>query len=168
MLTLFQLPSEVFLELSAGNRCLGRVYIQLWCHLRRAQHFQALCLGSLGPSYVGASFVVSSQNQERETLDVQKYMLPDGNTSNKVLMTDLEWGGRFAGPANEGTIMGSYYGVDTHGFGICTRSHLGGTFQCPFGEVSSGMEVVRAAIRHEPVSEVTITDCGLVIPELKP
>ncbi|XP_071516934.1 tripartite motif-containing protein 10-like isoform X2 [Panulirus ornatus] len=161
-------PSEVFLEFSAGNQCVGRVYIQLWCHLRRAQHFQALCLGTFGASYVGASLIVSSYNHERETLDVRKYILPDGSASNKVLMTDLEWGGRFEGPANEGIVMGSYYGVGTHGFGICTRCQPNGTFQCPFGEVLSGMEVVRAVISHEPISEVTITDCGLVIPELVP
>ncbi|XP_042231986.1 uncharacterized protein LOC121872923 [Homarus americanus] len=163
-----QLPTEVFLELSVGKQSLGRVYIELWTHLRRAQQFLALCLGSLGSSYVGASFVVTAHNQERETLDVRRYVLPDGSTSNRILMSDLEWGGRFSGPAKKRTVMGSFYGTDTHGFGICTRGQPLGTFQCPFGRVSSGMGVVEVAVRHNPITEVTITDCGIVIPDLIP
>ncbi|KAK8732628.1 hypothetical protein OTU49_006849 [Cherax quadricarinatus] len=161
-----QVPSEVFLELNVGGRCLGRVYIRLMSHLRRAQQFLLLCLGSLGPSYIGATFFITAHNQERETLDVRRYVLPDGSTSNKILMSDLEWGGRFAGPAKERVVMGSFYGNDTHGFGICTRGQPGGVFQCPFGEVMSGMEVVKAAVRHDPISEVVITDCGMVVPDL--
>nr|XP_045614357.1 tripartite motif-containing protein 65-like isoform X2 [Procambarus clarkii] len=161
-----QMPSEVFLELGVDGRCLGRVHILVQTHLRRAQQFMLLCLGILGPSYVGASFVITAPNQERETLDSRRYVLPDGSTSNRILMADLEWGGKFAGPAKEGVVMGSYYGTDTHGFGICTRGQLGGVFQCPFGEVLSGMEVIRAAVRHDPVTDVTITDCGLVVPDL--
>ncbi|XP_071516758.1 uncharacterized protein [Panulirus ornatus] len=160
-----KLPTEVFLQVSIRNRCLGRVYIRLWCHLRRAQHFQAICNGTLGPTYVGASFTISSHGQEREALDIPKYVLPNGDKSSKVLMTELEWGGRFTGPANEGVVMGSCHGEDTHGCGICTRGQPGGTFKCPFGEVLSGMDIVKAAINHEPISEVTISDCGLVIPE---
>ncbi|XP_045131948.1 E3 ubiquitin-protein ligase TRIM32-like isoform X1 [Portunus trituberculatus] len=39
---------EVFLDLRAGERPLGRVYITLWGHMRRAQQFMALCLGTYG------------------------------------------------------------------------------------------------------------------------
>lgn len=154
--------------MSVRGQSIGRIFIQVRPHLRRAQQFILLCLGAFGPTYTGSSFVISNHNQERETLDVRKYMLPIGTSCNKILMSDLEWGGIYAGPVKEGLVMGSYYGPDTFGFGICTRGQSGGTFQCPFGEVVSGMDVVQAVMRHEPIHMVSISDCGMVIPDFNP
>ncbi|XP_071532109.1 uncharacterized protein [Panulirus ornatus] len=162
-----KLPSEVFLELSVAGRCLGRVYIKLWGHLRRAHQFLALCLGTLGPSYVGASFShVAYMKKARESLCCKEYRSSDGKSCTRELMNDLEWGGEFARTPQEGLVIPLSKNIDEHGFGICTRGQLEGRFHCPFGEVTSGLKFVRAAIRHDPVTEVTITDCGLVIPDL--
>ncbi|XP_071532095.1 uncharacterized protein [Panulirus ornatus] len=164
-----QLPSEVFLELSVAGRCLGRVYIKLWGHLRRAHQFLALCLGTLGPSYVGASFShVAYMKKARESLCCKEYRSSDGKSCTRELMNDLEWGGEFARTPQEGLVIPLSKNIDEHGFGICTRGQLEGRFHCPFGEVTSGLKFVRAAIRHDPVTEVTITDCGLVLPDLTP
>nr|XP_053650229.1 uncharacterized protein LOC128700797 [Cherax quadricarinatus] len=164
-----QLPSEVFLELSNGQRCLGRVYIQLWCHMRRAQQFLALCLGTMGPSLVGAHFrSVSDADKERETIWCTEYASPDGGTGYRELMLDMEWDGEHRREPREGLVVAYSNDVNDYGFGICTKGKPGANFSSPFGEVSSGLEVVRAAVGHEPVTEVTITDCGLVIPDLTP
>lgn len=74
---------------------------------------------------------------------------------------NLEWGDEYAKPAREGMLIGVKDGV----FGICTRGQPGGVFQCPFGEVSSpkDLEIVRKAARHEPVSDVIIFNCGILI-----
>lgn len=162
-----QLPSEVFLELSAGGRCLGRVYIQLWSHLRRAHQFLALCLGTLGPSHVGASFKsVSDMDKERETIWCTEYCSPGGGTGYRALMLDMEWDGEYGSEPRQGLVVAYSNDVNNYGFGICTRGKPGANFSSPFGQVSSGLEVVQSAVRHDPVTEITITDCGLVIPDL--
>ncbi|XP_063852671.1 tripartite motif-containing protein 59-like [Scylla paramamosain] len=57
----------VFLDLRAGDRPLGRVYIELWGHMKRAQQFMALCLGTYGPSYRDTRFDgVSSRGEAGE------------------------------------------------------------------------------------------------------
>ncbi|XP_042231984.1 tripartite motif-containing protein 6-like isoform X2 [Homarus americanus] len=162
-----QMPSEVFLELSVGSRCLGRVYIKLWSHLRRAQQFLALCLGSMGPSHIGASFKkISDKNKERETIWCTEYYSRSGEMGYRALMLDMEWEGEYSKIPEEGLVVGYSNDINDYGFGICTKGKPGANFSGPFGEVSLGMEVVHAAVRYEPVTEVTITDCGLVIPDM--
>ncbi|KAK3858603.1 hypothetical protein Pcinc_035219 [Petrolisthes cinctipes] len=162
-----QLPSEVFLELSIGSRSLGRVYIRLWSHLRRAQQFLALCLGTLGPSYLGASFShVAYMKKPKETLCCKEYLHSDGTPGKQELFNNLEWGGEFAKDPTKGFVIPLSKNIDEHGFGICTQSQPGGTFHCPFGEVVSGLRVVTQAIKHNSVTEVRISQCGMVLPDL--
>ncbi|KAK4322592.1 hypothetical protein Pmani_006670 [Petrolisthes manimaculis] len=167
-----QLPSEVFLELSADGRCLGRVYIHLWNHLRRAQQFLALCLGTLGPTYLGArASKVINKNVEREMFIFEYHMESNKASSGRPIFTDLEWGSNYVKPVKEGILMTFEPGRGaatsmTTSFGICTREQPGGVCTCPFGEVVSGLEVVKAAVTHDPVTEVIITHCGLVLPDL--
>lgn len=162
-----KVPSEVFLELGVGGICLGRVYISLWCHLRRAQQFLALCMGTMGPSYVGSCFShVAYKGKPKETLCCREYWTESDGPGMKELLADLEWGDQYTKEPSNGLLIPLSKFIDQHGFGICTRGQTGATFQCPFGEVMSGMEVVLAAVKHHPVTEVTITHCGLVLPEL--
>ncbi|XP_050738587.1 E3 ubiquitin-protein ligase TRIM17-like isoform X1 [Eriocheir sinensis] len=163
----FQVPSEVFLELAVGGSCLGRVYISLWTCLRRAQQFFALCMGTMGPSYIGSTFShVAYQGHAKETLCCEEYVTESGEQGTKELMADLEWGDEYRGEPRTGLLIPLSKFVDQHGFGICTKGRPGGSFNCPFGEVVAGMEVVLAAVRHHPVTDVTITHCGLVLPRL--
>lgn len=162
-----KVPSEVFLELGVGGICLGRVYISLWCHLRRAQQFLSLCMGTLGPSYVGACFShVAYQGKPKETLCCKEYWTESDGPGTRELLADLEWGESHSEEPRTGLLIPLSKMVDQHGFGICTRGKPGGAFHCPFGEVVAGMEVVLAAVQHHPVTEVTITHCGLVLPDL--
>lgn len=162
-----QVPSEVFLELAVGGSCLGRVYISLWTGLRRAQQFFALCMGTMGASYLGSTFShVAYQGKAKETLCCKEYITESGETGTKELMVDLEWGDEHSCEPRPGLLIPLSKYVDQHGFGICTKGKPGGSFDCPFGEVVAGMEVVMAAVRHHPVTEVTITHCGLVLPRL--
>ncbi|XP_071516705.1 uncharacterized protein [Panulirus ornatus] len=164
-----KLPSEVFLELGVGGRCLGRVYICLWTNLRSAQHFLALCLGVLGPSHVGAYFrSISDKDKERETIWCTEYRLKNGDKCDKALMTDLEWGGEHSRVPREGLVVLYTNDVHNYGFGICTTGKEDASFSGPFGEVLSGMDVVRRAVNHDPVTHVNITDCGVIIPDLAP
>ncbi|XP_071550778.1 uncharacterized protein [Panulirus ornatus] len=166
----------VFLELSAGRQYLGRIVIRLWGRLRRAQHFKALCLATLGPSYVGSRFeYVGNRDQPGEYIVTGGYMTQEPcwmlegakleTRSTRGLMENLEWGGEFVGEEREGLLQGAGGGHPEYDslFCICSRSDPAGESQCPFGEVMSGMEVVRMAVSHDPVSEVAISRCGLLI-----
>ncbi|XP_042206093.1 peptidyl-prolyl cis-trans isomerase 2-like [Homarus americanus] len=156
---------EVFLELGVEGRCLGRVYIQLWWHLRRAHHFLALCLGTLGPSYVGSNFKnVVNKGEGKEHVQAGDYITPDGSKSGQGLMDNLEWGGEHRGKAREGVVAGASCGSQNLDacFLICTIAHPDRHFKCPFGQVVSGLRLVRQVVNIDPISQVTITDCGFV------
>ncbi|XP_063588387.1 uncharacterized protein LOC134765632 [Penaeus indicus] len=166
---ILQESPEVFLDLCAEGRRLGRIYIRLWGHLRRARHFLALCLGSLGPSFRGSKFSkVESKDKAGECLRVSHYMSAEGAMSAMGLMEGLEWGGDHCLPKRAGLVVAASGGKPEYDgcFDICTRDHPAKKFSCPFGEVAGGaegMEVVREAARHEPVTEVSISEVGVVL-----
>ncbi|XP_050723797.1 tripartite motif-containing protein 5-like isoform X1 [Eriocheir sinensis] len=160
----FQMPSKVFLELSVGGRCLGRVFISLWCHMRRAQQFLALCMGTMGPTLLDAT----ASEKVRNTL-VWRYVVDgDNKARTQALLTNLEWGGQYVKPDTEGYVSGIDFGntQNSVSFGICTQSSPGVNLHAPFGRVVSGLEVVKAAFQHNPITKVTITNSGLVLPRL--
>ncbi|KAK4313018.1 hypothetical protein Pmani_015592, partial [Petrolisthes manimaculis] len=89
---------EAFLDLSVGERKLGRVYIRLWGHMRRAHNFLALCMGTHGPSYRGAKFEeVFSRGLKGECLHAGPYPTPEGPLSAQGVMDQLEWDGKYKG-----------------------------------------------------------------------
>ncbi|KAK4321813.1 hypothetical protein Pmani_007440 [Petrolisthes manimaculis] len=88
------MPSEVFLELSVGGRCLGRVYIHLWTEMRRAHQFLTLCMGTLGPSYRGAkSREVRNQGKPGEVM-VFPYHVESDREINEAIFSNIERGDR--------------------------------------------------------------------------
>ncbi|XP_045595555.1 tripartite motif-containing protein 3 [Procambarus clarkii] len=157
----------VFLEVKAGERRLGRVYITLAGKMRRAQQFQALCLGSLGPSYRGTRFDgISEKGEPGEYVRGGDYQ-GKGGLGGEALMDNLEWGGEWCRPKASGQVCG-VGGEEQRKFGslfaICLRDNPDDIFKCPFGEVTEGLEVLEVACRHQPFNVVHIADCGLVIP----
>lgn len=124
-------------------------------------------MGTMGPSYVGSRFShVAYKNKPKETLCCREYWTESDGPGMKELLVNLEWGDQYTKEPRKGLLIPLSKFIDQHGFGICTRGQIGATFSCPFGEVVSGMEVVTVAVQHDPVQEVTITHCGLVLPEL--
>ncbi|XP_042217008.1 uncharacterized protein LOC121862751 isoform X1 [Homarus americanus] len=162
---------EVFLDLTAKGRPLGRVYIKLWGQLRRAQHYLALCMGTHGPSYRGAKFEeVYSRGLKGECLHGGPYLTPRGDLSAQGVMDNLEWDGKFKGPQQKGLLVGAGSGRPDRDscFDICTIENTFRSFACPFGEVTGGWDTVLAAVAHRPVREVTMYDVGVVMPDLAP
>ncbi|CAL4062403.1 unnamed protein product [Meganyctiphanes norvegica] len=158
---------EVFLDLSSECEYFGRVYIQLWGHLRRANQFLALCLGTLGPTYMIDShfFEAYGRNQPGECLHGGEYMI-NNRKSGQGLMEDLEWGDQWQLTQEEGMIVGAGNGRAERNtcFDICTIGNPLKEFACPFGRVISGLDVVKRAIHHNPVRQVTISECGFLVP----
>lgn len=165
MCSLFQLPSEVFLELSAGDKCLGLVYISLWKQLRRAQQLLALCLGTLGPSYLGAQGRVI-QTDGGKYLSFHYYQSSDGCEGSQHILTNLERGPMYEKPTKPGLVMhtrrNDVFGCDDYtSLSICIETCNEGSSKCPLGEVVAGMEVLETAVTQRE-STVTITQCGLL------
>ncbi|CAL4184298.1 unnamed protein product, partial [Meganyctiphanes norvegica] len=158
---------EVFLDVTANGKNLGRIYIRLWSHLRRAQNFLELCLGTSGISYKQAKFNTFTRvNTPGETMDGGDYISADNPSvfESKSHLKNLEWGGDYAKPRQRGMILGAGAGKSEHDarFAICTKDDPGQVFQCPFGEVVAGLSVVDKAIQLK--SENTkISDAGLVV-----
>ncbi|CAL4062073.1 unnamed protein product [Meganyctiphanes norvegica] len=158
---------EVFLDLSYGNNSIGRVYIKLWRHLRRAQHFLELCLGLRGPSYKGAKFTerkFCTDDFPFEYIVAGKYNY-DGFYSSRGIMDNLEWGEDHKGPRKRGIIIGASYGEAEKDalFAFCTQD-AEGEFKCPFGEVINGMDIIDKAMQKATLKELIITDAGMVLP----
>ena len=53
--------------------------------------------------------------------------------------------------------------VGPAGFQICTRDDKGSFFPRALGIVIQGMNVVMAATQHEPITEVMVTDVGVIV-----
>lgn len=171
------MPREVFLELSVGDRCLGCVYIRLWCHLRRAQQFLALCMGTLGPSLLKAK----ASDKVRNMIVFRSAVDKNNQSVSHALLTGLEWGSKHSKSEAEGLVTGltsydnkvydynkrcNFYPNADLAFGICTQGQTDTVLNAVFGKVVEGLEVVKEAFQHNPVSEVTITSCGMVMPGL--
>lgn len=158
---------EVFLDLKAGERPFGRVYISLWGQMKRAQQFMALCLGTYGPSYRGTKFDgVSGRGEPGEYVRGGDYTGKKG-LGGEALMDNLEWGGTWSMKMEAGQVCG-VGGEEERKFGalfaICLKSNPDNIFRAPFGMVTSGMEAVEVACRHQPFDMVRVADCGVVIP----
>ncbi|KAK3886253.1 hypothetical protein Pcinc_009586 [Petrolisthes cinctipes] len=175
------MPSEVFLELSVGGKCLGRVYINLWTNKRWAQQFLTLCMGTLGPSYRGAmSSKVRNQGKPGENM-VFPHHVESGRANEQAIFSNVKLE-EYQTTVVEGLlgvpdtqyqpqtyrhfIPYNYQTLDncqTSGFVIYTIGSPRGFPVIPFGKVFSGLDVVKAAVRHTPKS-ITISNCGLVLP----
>ncbi|XP_053641045.2 E3 ubiquitin-protein ligase TRIM50 [Cherax quadricarinatus] len=157
----------VFLDIKAGERRLGRVYITLVGKMKRSQQFQALCLGTLGPCYRGTRFDgMSEKGQPGEYLRGGDYQ-GKGGLGGEALMDNLEWGREWSQPKTAGQVCG-VGGEEQRKFGslfaVCLRDNPDDVFKCPFGNVTEGLEVLQVACRHEPFNVVHVGDCGLLIP----
>ncbi|MPC09100.1 Tripartite motif-containing protein 72 [Portunus trituberculatus] len=159
---------EVFLEVAVGERHLGRIYIKLWGHLRRAHNFLALCMGTHGPSYRGAKFdEVFSRGLKGECLHAGPYPTPSGELSAHRVMDALEWDGEFKGIQRKGLVVGAGSGRPDRDacFDICTIENPSRHFACPFGEVVDGWPTITAILEYRPLRAVTMVDVGVVVPD---
>lgn len=161
---------EVFLELSVGGEALGIVYIKLWGHLRRAQNFMLLCLGTLGPSFVGSHLLpVTMRGTPSEAVGAGMYRDARGQMSAMPLLTGLEWGGNYSVPETRGLLVASSGGRPEEDslYSIVTGSGSKGAISpCKFGWVTSGLEYLKEATHYNPVEQVRVSQCGLVLPRL--
>nr|XP_045589066.1 uncharacterized protein LOC123751008 [Procambarus clarkii] len=154
-----------FLDLGWAGSTRGRVTIRLTPDTPLARQFVLLCTGQRGHTYRNTKLLwVEDKGQPGECVVGGDYESNDGK-GGAPLLPHLQ------GPYRESVRAGAVLCCDDPRgprcaqFTITTRDEQGG-HQWPdvFGDVVSGLDVVRAAVNHSNITEVTVVDCGVVLP----
>ncbi|XP_066956756.1 neurofilament medium polypeptide-like isoform X2 [Macrobrachium rosenbergii] len=155
----------VFLDIGSDDHTLGRVYIKLWGHLRRANNMLLLCLGDKGRSLRNSRFFkVMNADGPGERLLGGDYEYNDGR-GGEALIDDLEYQGKYSMPMEMGLITSATGGnraMDSQ-FYICTEEDLNRQFACPFGRVFVGLPILKEAVWVSATTPIYIQDCGVVL-----
>ena len=154
---------EVFMSLSirgrrsVPTRHLGRIRIALKGRSNNAAQFLALCLGTPAPgvSYHCARF----SNVDVKGENGEHLCMSSDSRCNRSYVNDLE-----EVTCMEECLKGLVCRVGPAGFQICTRDSPRIFYPRPLGKVVQGLDVVMEAIQHEPVTEVMISDVGVIVP----
>lgn len=155
----------MFLDIEYEQRMLGRVYITLFGHLRRANNFLLLCTGETGASLKSSKFFeVCNPEAPGERLKGGDYEFNNGR-GGEALVEELEFGGDYAQPMEAGMITagGSGHRCFDSQFLICTEGDPNRNFACPFGVVTSGLSYLKEAVWLVVTKEIWIEECGVLL-----
>ena len=129
----------------------------------RAQQFFFMCTGEKGPSYKGTRFSASHVGEPGEVIFGGTYSFNNKITGTSILplMTDDDLGTRLctSGLVWVLPITSPSYGTI---FCVTLRSMPGKLFNGVMGEVVSGLAILRAAVLHRPIEDITVKDCGII------
>ncbi|XP_069180692.1 uncharacterized protein [Procambarus clarkii] len=155
-----------FLDLGWAGSTRGRVTIRLTPDTPLARQFVLLCTGQRGHTFRNTKLLrVWNKGQPGECVVGGDYESNDGK-GGAPLLPDLRGQYRESGQAGA---VGSWWGLPggptSAQFVIATRDRQAGhLWPYVFGDVVSGLDVVRAAVNHSDITEVTVVDCGVVLP----
>ncbi|XP_069176992.1 uncharacterized protein [Procambarus clarkii] len=154
-----------FLDLGWAGSTRGRVTIRLTPDTPLARQFVLLCTGQRDHTYRNTKLLqVWGKGQPGERVGGGDYESNDGE-GGAPLLPFLQ--GQYRESGRAGAVWSRYVlgGPRSAQFAIITRDLQGG-HQWPyvFGDVVSGLDVVRAAVNHSDITEVTVVDCGVVLP----
>ncbi|XP_069192278.1 uncharacterized protein [Procambarus clarkii] len=154
-----------FLDLGWAGSTRGRVTIRLTPDTPLARQFVLLCTGQRGHTYRNTKLLrVWNKGQPWECVVGGDYESNDG-CGGAPLLPDLQ--GQYRGSGQAGVVLawGELGGPWSAQFVITTRDRQDGVqWLNVFGDVVSGLDVVRAAVNHSDIREVTVVDCGVVLP----
>ncbi|KAK8741426.1 hypothetical protein OTU49_002215 [Cherax quadricarinatus] len=155
----------VFLDLAWEGSSGGRVYIKLsnTATNQWAQQFLALCTGQQGPTYANTRFLGVFRHVHEEGVLAGDYEHNNGN-GGAALQPGLA-SSQCSGKWTEGTVAGRREDDETAAqFYIITRANAGSVGQAVLGQVESGLGVVRSAVSLRDIRQVSVIDCGVVLP----
>lgn len=156
----------VFLDLGWAGSPRGRVYIRLSPDTGLAKQFLLLCTGERGPSYASSRILgVWNKSTEFEMVGGGDYDCNSGQ-GGAPLLQGLKNCEEYKRPAAAGTVR-ALHGPESNKcaqFSISTRDCPSREWHWAFGHVETGIEVVRSAANHRNIREVTVMDCGVVLP----
>ncbi|XP_069193505.1 tripartite motif-containing protein 5-like isoform X2 [Procambarus clarkii] len=154
-----------FLDLGWAGSTRGRVTIRLTPDTPLARQFVLLCTGQRGHTYRNTKLLeVWDQGQPGEWVEGGDYESNDGE-GGAPLLPDLQ--GQYRESGQAGAVWARWRPGDPRSaqFTITTRDRQDGyLWSHVFGDVVSGLDVVRAAVNHSDIREVTVVDCGVVLP----
>ncbi|KAK3858348.1 hypothetical protein Pcinc_035459 [Petrolisthes cinctipes] len=158
-----------FLDLTWGKSASGRVFIRLLGQISRAQNFLKMCTGENGPSFRGTRFHrMWWKGQPGEHIWAGDYDKGDG--SGGILPSDLsEDNEKYPEschklPITAGLVAGTYVKqCNSSIFRIYTKESKDTMEDAAFGRVEFGLQVLDAAIKHNKITDITISDCGIII-----
>ncbi|XP_069167133.1 uncharacterized protein [Procambarus clarkii] len=153
-----------FLDLGWAGSIRGRVTIQLTPDTPLARQFVLLCTGQRGHTYRNTKLLwVECKGEPGEFVEGGDYESNDGK-GGAPLLPDLQ--GQYRESDQAGAVWARYVpgGPRSAQFAITTRNDQGDQWSDVFGDVVSGLDVVRAAVNHSDITEVTVVDCGVVLP----
>ena len=121
----------------------------------------ALCMGTMKQSLLNI--------KAEKSRKIGNFLAFINIADNEPLITNLESEYEYSTAEMVGYVTGLNFGPGGYKcatFGICTNETVDVAMCGPFGRVTEGLDVVQAAFEHNPITEVTITDSGLVLPGL--
>ncbi|XP_069161662.1 tripartite motif-containing protein 59-like isoform X1 [Procambarus clarkii] len=152
-----------FIDLGWAGSTRGRVTIRLTPDTPLARQFVLLCTGQRGHTYRNTKLLqVCYKGLPGEWVEGGDYESKDG-WGGAPLLPDLQGLYRRSGRAGAVWSLWGLGDPRCAQFVITTRDSR---VQCArvFGDVVSGLDVVRAAVNHSDIREVTVVDCGVVLP----
>ncbi|XP_069192238.1 uncharacterized protein [Procambarus clarkii] len=149
-----------FLDLGWAGSTRGRVTIQLTPDTPLARQFVLLCTGQQGHTYRNTKLLqVWNKGQLGECVVGGDYKSNDGE-GGAPLLPDLQEQYRESARAGAVGALGGPGAPRCAQFVITTRDRQDGVqWSYVFGDVVSGLDVVRAAVNHSDIREVTVVLC---------
>ncbi|XP_069192277.1 uncharacterized protein [Procambarus clarkii] len=154
-----------FLDLGWAGSTRGRVTIRLTPDTPLARQFVLLCTGQRGHTYRNTKLLwLGFRGNPGQCVEGGDYESNNG-WGGAPLLPDLM--GQYRESGQAGAVWARYGlgGPQSAQFGITTWEHEDGRCRLNvFGDVVSGLDVVKAAVNHRHIKEVTVVDCGVVLP----
>ncbi|XP_045112905.1 uncharacterized protein LOC123505537 [Portunus trituberculatus] len=156
----------VFLDLSWGGQCHGRLYIRLTGDTLRGRQFVSLCTGEKGGSFRGTRFHrvwwKGLPGEHVWTGDCESNDGSGGKTHSSSSIEAQIPAAREVS-VSAGLVAGRYEKNLSTIFRIYTQGEKDMKDEAGFGQVEFGLNVVKQAVNLKDISEVVISDCGLVL-----
>ena len=154
-------PCLVFLDLAWPGIAPRRVVIHLDRDTTMGRQFILLCTGQGGVSYANTKLFKASKDWWERWVDGGDYEHNDGQ-GGAALLPHLN-SVHYRLSCQAGSVRACSYGLSQGAqFRITTQvmKPMTGYY---FGKVVEGLEVVAAAHKHCPITEVTVVNCGVVL-----
>ncbi|CAL4142357.1 unnamed protein product [Meganyctiphanes norvegica] len=155
-----------FLDIAWPGQKPWRVYIKMLGNTVRARQHLLLVTGHLGHSYKGLqfygpidkglpreSFIIHPYDGDKAAPLVNDVTVNDGN----ILTKNKSKAGMIGGA---GWVEGDY---NTALFSVYLRDHPGRDDDTCFGQVTSGLEVLKDIAKSNEIDKIKVVDCGVVI-----
>lgn len=148
-----------FLDIGIRGVKKARLYVRMFGQTARGQQFTWFCSGEKGPSYRNLKFKRHhNKNKAGEWIATDDY----GGEQSPPLVEGLTYGGEVSHPVEAGTVTGFFKSAR---FGVYLEANPKQSTALSFGKVEIGLKAIKTALRNEKIEDVTVLDCGLVLPK---